>query len=254
MPVWTCSTPPAIRMFRGARAPDRRQRVRVTLLMFRGASGSRPRARVRWRAWSWPATIDDDRRRATPACPAAARSGQLARPSASGTSRERPPGRRRGRRGAARAARPGPPRPVPARTTARTGTPGSSSASGPCWKSAAEYGSAKTCASSLSLRAHSRAVAYSYPRATTSARSACGLVARPSRHRRARARAPRRSRPAPCQRAPRRPGPRQRRRQRGDRERARRVRLGRGDRPLRAGRQVDRQSPPPRPAPTPGRS
>ena len=37
--------------------------------------------------------------------------------------------------------------------------PGSMSAIGPCWKSAAEYGSATTCASSLSLRAHSRAVA-----------------------------------------------------------------------------------------------
>jgi len=41
---------------------------------------------------------------------------------------------------------------------ARPGTPLRRGRS-PCWKSAAEYGSASTYASSLSLRAHSRAVA-----------------------------------------------------------------------------------------------
>ena len=50
---------------------------------------------------------------------------------------------------------------APDGATASTGKPASTSAIGPWRKSAAEYGSARTWASSLSLSAHSRAVAYS---------------------------------------------------------------------------------------------
>ena len=42
---------------------------------------------------------------------------------------------------------------------AKTADPGASSATGPWAKSAAEYGSAQSCATSFSLRLHSRAVA-----------------------------------------------------------------------------------------------
>ena len=50
---------------------------------------------------------------------------------------------------------------LPDGAIASTGNPSSTSATGPWRKSAAEYGSATTWASSLSLSAHSRAVAYS---------------------------------------------------------------------------------------------
>ena len=136
------------------------QRVRVTLLRLRGASGSRPRARVRCIAWSCP--IDDRHDRAEPLGRARRQTRTASAPAPGRPARPtRPRARRRGPRAGARAARSARRAVGPGRTVARTGTPGSRSASGPCSKSAAEYGSAKTRASSLSLSAHSRAVAYS---------------------------------------------------------------------------------------------
>ena len=163
-----------------------------------------------------------------------------ARGRAPGRRPRRSSARRRAHRAGGPAARRGRRRARPDRTTARTGTPGSTRASGPCWKSAAEYGSAKTRASSLSLSAHSRAVAYSYPRAMTSAR----VVAAWSR-------AIALDLGLEVEARGQRVGDRgdggavgrvvgQRRRQQRDREQLGRVGLGRGDRPFRAGAEGDR--------------
>ena len=119
------------------------QRVRVTFPIERGISGSRPFAIVRCMAWSWPGTIADDRHE--PLRDAAGQRDRPARPRARSSASsghdqqlraQLVPGARRiapmsagGR---------------PAGATANAGKPGSISAIGPCWKSAAEYGSAST--------------------------------------------------------------------------------------------------------------
>ena len=194
---------------------------------------------MRWSAWSWPGTIETigpshsggaGREADRPAREVQRRvvvrndhqlPAELVAQASEERDQIRPPG-------------------APDRTTARTGTPGSTSVSGPCWKSAEEYGSAKTAASSLSLSAHSRAVAYSKPRAMTSARVAAAWSARDPL-----------DLGLELERARERFGDGgdggaigrivgERGRQEGDREQLGGVGLGRGDRPFRAGAQGDR--------------
>ena len=184
---------------------------------------------------------------ATRGRPAGARSTRGRRPG----SRPRPTGRRHPRRrsrGAARGARRGRPTRGPPGATARTGTPGSTRATGPCWKSAAEYGSAKTWASSLSLSAHSRAVAYSKPRPRTTQRSTGARSPATASTSASTAERLRRSRPAiAAELRVRRAARRARRgRQPGDREQRRRVGLRRGDGPLRSGAPGRSRARPPR--------
>ena len=160
------------------RAVKRRRRGsvrRVTLAIDRGAAGLCPLAIVRCIACSWPGTIDT--------------MGMSHSGRSSGSARTHVPRARRAGSSettSSRARSSSPSRSMtasmsavvaPRGATANVGKPASTSASGPCWKSAAEYGSASTWASSLSLSAHSRAVAYSKPRPSTMQRSSAARSA-----------------------------------------------------------------------------
>ena len=205
------------------------------LARLRGRSGSRPRARVRWSAWSWPGDDRDDR-----AEPLGRPGGQADRPRREVERRvvvrddhqlaaefvaqpprsvdEVDPGRTRtGRpRGPARPARRGP--------AVRAGSRPRST------------GRRRPGPSSLSLSAHSRAVAYSKPRAMTSARVGGRLVGARSARSRARGRATRASVSGMAATAARSAGSSASAADSsGDREQLGGVGLGRGDRPFRAG-------------------